>query len=196
MGDSRTGMSRRQLLHASATLPALALVPRLFAAPEPTPDCGDEPTPAQTAGPFYTPESPRRASLREPGLDGEPLRVSGQVLDRDCQPLAGAILDFWQADAKGRYDNRGFRLRGHLLTDPQGRYALDTIVPGRYPGRTSHLHVRVLTAAGRRLLTTQLYFPDDPGNARDFLFNPLLLMALARDAEGAYGGFDFIVRTR
>ena len=111
-------------------------------------------TPAQTEGPYYTPNSPERASLIEPGMGGTKLIVTGYVLTTDCQPIANAWLDFWQADDQGVYDNAGYRLRGHLFTDETGRYTLETIVPGEYPGRTQHIHVKVQAPNGP-ILTTQ-----------------------------------------
>ncbi len=98
--------------------------------------CGGTPTPSQTEGPFYKSGSPERTSLREAGLAGTPLTVTGYVFSTICQPIAHAWLDFWHADSNGNYDNAGFRLRGHQFTDTQGRYSLETIVPGEYPGRT------------------------------------------------------------
>jgi protocatechuate 3,4-dioxygenase beta subunit len=76
----------------------------------------------------------------------------------------------------------GFRLRGHQFTDGAGRYRLDTIVPGVYPGRTRHIHVRVQAPNGP-LLTTQLYFPGETENRRDGIFNPKLLMAVNDSAN-------------
>ncbi len=150
---------------------------RLGGALAATPECADEPTLSQTAGPFYTPDTPQRASLLEPDLAGERLVLSGRVLDRDCRPLGGALLDFWQADAEGVYDNRGYRLRGHQYSDEQGEYRLETLLPGLYPGRTRHIHVLV-AVAGRRPLITQLYFPDEPHNRRDWMYRPELLVTL------------------
>ena len=79
----------------------------------PTPACpdDDEATPAQTEGPFYTPDTPQRTSLREPGIPGTPMVLTGYVLGTNCQPVAGALLDFWHADDAGVYDNDGYRLR-------------------------------------------------------------------------------------
>ena len=107
------------------------------AAMTPTPECsdGDDPTPRQGAGPFYTPDTPHRASLLEPGLRGTPLVLVGYVLRTNCQPLANVLLDFWQSNSEGRYDNQGYILRGHQFTDASGQYRLETIVPGLYPGR-------------------------------------------------------------
>lgn len=88
----------------------------------PTPACGDEDdvTPRQTEGPFYTPDSPERTSLLEPGIEGTRVVVSGRVLTTDCRPVAGALVDFWHADDAGRYDNAGYKLRGHQFTDARG----------------------------------------------------------------------------
>jgi protocatechuate 3,4-dioxygenase beta subunit len=159
-----------------------------------TPACGDKPerTPSQTAGPFYTPDSPRRSSLVEPGAKGARLALAGLVLSAQCKPLANALLDFWHCDETGEYDNRGYRYRGHVLTDAQGRYGLQTIVPGEYPGRTRHIHVKVRPAGGR-VLTTQLYFPGEPGNRSDGIYRPELTMQVATRGDRREARFDFVV---
>ena len=117
--------------------------------------------------------------------------VSGLVLSTRCAPISHALLDFWQCDAEGNYDNRGNALRGHQYTDGQGRYRLETIVPGLYPGRTRHIHVKV-QAPNQAILTTQLYFPNEPRNVDDFLYQPELLIALAPEREAAR--FDFVLK--
>ena len=157
-----------------------------------TPECGDddEPTPRETTGPFYTPDSPLRSSLIEPGIKGTRIVVAGAVFAADCRPVAGALLDFWHADDDGEYDNAGYKLRGHLFTDANGRYRLETIVPGIYPGRTRHYHVRVQAPKGR-ILTTQLYFPGEPKNRRDYLYRPELQMEVREAEDGRQGRFSF-----
>jgi protocatechuate 3,4-dioxygenase beta subunit len=159
-----------------------------------TPACGDDddPTPAQTEGPYYTPNTPERASLLEQGMAGTKLVVGGQVLATDCRPVARALLDFWQADDSGAYDNAGYRLRGHQFADDQGRFSLETIVPGLYPGRTRHIHVKV-QAPNQPVLTTQLYFPGEASNARDGIFRPELVMDVQDGAEGKVGAFNFVL---
>ncbi|MEU3449322.1 carbohydrate-binding protein [Streptomyces thermolilacinus] len=193
----------RAALAAGAAAPALLLgVPALArtrtaspgASLEPTPTCddGDDPTPPQMEGPYFKPNSPRRTSLLEGGTPGVRLTVSGYVFGRGCQPVPGVLLDFWQADNNGAYDNTGFRFRGHQFTDARGAFQLTTIVPGLYPGRTRHIHVKA-QAPGRPVLTTQLYFPNEPRNATDALFDPRLLMSV-RDAGGAReAAFDFVL---
>ena len=190
---------------APATQPAAAAPtqppPTAAAAPTqvvqvlaPTPACGDddEPTPAQTEGPYYTPNSPERASLIEPGMAGTRLVVTGYVLTTGCTPVARALLDFWQADDQGAYDNAGYRLRGHQFADDQGRYELTTVVPGLYPGRTRHIHVKV-QAPNQPALTTQLYFPNEPRNGSDQIFSSDLLVDLRDDGDGKQATFDFVL---
>jgi protocatechuate 3,4-dioxygenase beta subunit len=189
---------RRRLLAASfATCVALKLgedTARAQAELAPTPACGehDEPTIQQTEGPFFKPRSPERSDLRAGGLKGQPFELQGLVLTRNCRPVGRVLVDLWHADDAGDYDNTGFRLRGHQYTDAQGRYRFLTIVPGIYTGRTRHFHVKV-QAAGGRVLTTQLYFPDDPKNRGDGLFRRELLMKVARAGDGLTGRFDFVL---
>jgi len=160
----------------------------------PTPECkdSDEPTAPQTEGPFYKPSSPERADLREPGLGGRPVVLTGLVLTRRCRPVARALIDLWHADDKGDYDNRGFRCRGHVFADESGRYQFRTIMPAPYPGRTRHFHVKV-AAPGSPPLTTQLYFPNDPANARDGLFQRALLMRVGESGGGLAAQFSFVL---
>src|SRR5262249_657123 len=152
----------------------------------------------QTEGPFFKPKSPERFDLIEPGMAGQPLEVTGFVLTRRCKPVARALIDVWQADNAGDYDNSGFRLRGHLFADAEGRFRLRTIVPGLYPGRTRHIHVK-LQPPGGRIVTTQLYFPTEDENKRDGLFRRELVMRTAKtqvagSSDGGLAGrFDFVL---
>jgi protocatechuate 3,4-dioxygenase beta subunit len=189
--DSGSRYTRREFLTAAA---AVALAAVSDAEAQATKTCGAA-TPSQTEGPYYKPNTPMRASLLEPGMPGTKLVIEGSVLTVACKPVPRAMLDFWQADATGRYDNAGYRLRGHLLTDESGRYRLETIVPAEYPGRTRHIHVKIQTP-GQPALTTQLYFPDGAENRRDSIFDPALVMRV-RDADGGrLATFDFILATR
>ena len=190
--------SRRQFLGAAAVaMSAAALASSAQGQAPPlvaTPACGDagSATPSQTAGPFFKPSSPRRASLLERGLPGTRLVVTGRVVWVDCRLVAGALLDFWQADARGAYDNAGYRLRGHQFADDAGAYRLETIVPGLYPGRTRHIHVRV-QAPNQPPLTTQLYFPGEARNAADGIFSPALMVTLRDEGDAKVATFDFVL---
>ena len=160
---------------------------------EPTPQCDDhDETASQTEGPFYTPDTPERTSLLEEGISGTTLLVTGKVLTTDCQPIAGAVLDFWHTDDAGNYDNEGFGLRGHQFTDANGHFRLETIVPGLYPGRTRHIHVKV-QGPDTVLLTTQLYFPGEAGNEEDDIFDKALLMDVADDGDSKTAVFNFVL---
>jgi protocatechuate 3,4-dioxygenase beta subunit len=159
-----------------------------------TPACddGDDPTPEQTEGPFYTPDTPRRSNLVIAGVSGAPMLLTGDVVDTRCRPIRGALLDFWQADARGQYDNQGYRLRGHQFADARGRFGLRTIVPGLYPGRTRHIHVKVQRPHGQ-VLTTQLYFPGEPRNRTDNIFAQALLMDIRRTGAARRATFRFVL---
>jgi len=159
-----------------------------------TPQCDDHPTKETNEGPFFKPKSPERTSLLEAGMTGPKLILRGSVLSSACKPLAGALLDFWQADVEGGYDNSGFRLRGHQRTNASGQFQLETVMPGLYAGRTRHIHVKAV-APGGRILTTQLFFPDENNNTRDRMFRRELTMSLADFGGQKTGGFDFVLET-
>jgi protocatechuate 3,4-dioxygenase beta subunit len=187
-GDDRDGATRTPTTarRSDGTTSTTALAP--------TPACGedDDPTPSQTEGPFFTPDSPEKASFRADVDGGTPIVLSGLVLTTSCQPVERALLDVWHADDDGDYDNDGYRLRGHFFTDAQGRYSLETIVPGLYTGRTRHFHAKVQGPAGP-VLTTQLYFPGEASNERDGIYRPELLMDVREGPTGKEATFSFVV---
>jgi len=191
MSDSsrKPVLLRRRLLAAGAVLPFVR--PGRTADLPVTPGCGPQSarTPSQTEGPFYTPDTPLRTSLVERGSRAERLVLSGRVFSPACAPVAGALLDFWHCDEHGQYDNEGFRYRGHQFADAEGRFRLETIFPAIYPGRARHIHVKV-QAPGRRILTTQLYFP---GDARDGLWRRELVVAMEARPSTRLAAFQFIV---
>ena len=157
------------------------------------PTCGEQ-AEVNIEGPFFTPGSPQRRNLREPQTPGVPLSVVGRVLSPECRPLAGALLDFWQADDAGMY---GTKLRGHQFSNADGMFQLDTIVPGRYLNgatyRPAHLHVKV-GIKGFMMLTTQLYFPGDPYNATDpFIRDGLIMQVDTTQTALVAATFDFIL---
>ena len=115
------------------------------------------------------------------------------MLSRSCRPLRGALVDLWHADGKGEYDNIGFRYRGHVITGADGGFRFGTIVPAPYAGRTRHYHVKV-QAPGSRLLTTQLYFPNE--GEPNGLFQRELLIRVADAGDGLAGRFDFVLNVR
>lgn len=152
-------------------------------------------TPSTTEGPYFKPNSPERKSVLEPGVVGEKLNLTGRVLTRSGKPVAGVLLDFWQADGNGRYDNVDYKLRGHQFTDDLGRYQLETVIPGEYSGRTRHIHVKVQAPNGP-VLTTQLFFPGDEGNQRDSIFRSELLVSFndtVTDGTSKQARFDFVL---
>jgi protocatechuate 3,4-dioxygenase, beta subunit len=170
-------MTRRDALTGAGA--ALAAGPAMAQSP------GLVITPGQTEGPFYPVQFPADAdadlvrvrSLNAEAL-GEVVQLSGRILDRQGRPVRGAQVEVWQCDAKGVYRqprdppgqySNGFQGFGRSGVDANGRYGFRTIKPVPYPGRTPHIHYRVV-APGLGRLTTQLYVEGDPRNARDGVF--------------------------
>ncbi|HYD98472.1 MAG TPA: protocatechuate 3,4-dioxygenase [Alphaproteobacteria bacterium] len=140
-------------------------------------------TPGQTEGPFYPTRLPDDADsdlVRVRGQAAEALgeiaHISGRVLGRRGQPVAGAEVEIWQCDAQGRYRHprapdqalfdSGFQGYGRAAVDGSGRYRFRTIRPVAYPGRTPHIHVAVI-APGLGRFVTQMYVEGEPLNERD-----------------------------
>jgi protocatechuate 3,4-dioxygenase beta subunit len=198
MSETDGAPSRRRILTAGAFGAGLLLAGEARSAEQglaPTPAChdGDEPTPSETEGPFFKPRSPQRSDLREPGIEGRPLELSGYVLTRACRPIAGALVDLWHADNAGNYDNTGFRLRGHVFTDGDGRFVFRTIVPGLYPGRTRHYHLKIQAPGQSAVLTTQFYFPEERRNRSDGLFRRELVLQIAKAEAALLARFDVVL---
>lgn len=163
----------------------------------------DTVTDTSNLGPFYTPDSP----MLEIGGDligdneGEPMVMSGRVVDQDGAPVAGALLDIWQTAANGLYSNldpdqSDHNLRCRMLTDGDGRYAFTTVKPvsykvpedgpggelleavGRHPWRPAHMHV-IVRADGYRKLTTEIFVEDDRYIDEDAVFGVRDTLAVA-----------------
>jgi protocatechuate 3,4-dioxygenase beta subunit len=115
---------------------------------------------------------------------GERIIVAGRLLDDNARPIAGALIELWQANAAGRYRHvkddhpapldPNFTGAGRMVTDANGRYQFTTIKPGAYPWRNhdnawrpAHIHFSVFGSTFRTRLVTQMYFPGDPLFAHD-----------------------------
>ncbi len=178
----------------STFLVVLAALSAGAAAPALSPaDCSAGVTPEQTEGPYFKVGSPERASLLDAGTVGTRITLTGWVVTGGCRPVPGAVLDFWQANEAGQYDNIGYAMRGHVIADAQGRYTIETILPGIYPGRTRHIHVKI-QAPGKSLLTTQLYFPEDSArNKSDGIYDARLLVTWLGSTTPRVARYDFVL---
>jgi len=141
-------------------------------------------TSSSLLGPYYLEGAPfiEEGRLASKGEAGDRLVVSGIVRDVEGKPLSGAVLDFWQADARGRYSNFNpgppeMNLRGRIRSGKDGSYELHTVKPGaytiphngptgrllqalgRHPWRPAHIHLKA-SCQGYRTLTTQFYLGD------------------------------------
>lgn len=220
--NERSKLNRRELLGAGMVLPLGALAGAAQATPG---ACGL--TPRQTTGPFYPVYDQvdkdvdlTRLVGHETPASGEVIRVHGQVLDEQCKPVAGALVDLWQADANGRYSHPAdmnparrdpnFQGWGQAVTDAEGRYAFRTIKPAAYPldfldgkaderkgYRTPHIHFRV-SKRGYRELSTQMYFAGESLNGADLVLNrvpqaerPRVVISPAEDSPQGVPAYRF-----
>jgi protocatechuate 3,4-dioxygenase, alpha subunit len=153
-------------------------------------------TPSQTVGPFFAHALPWPEGPHVVPADGEgAFWLRGRVTDGGGDPVPDALVETWQADPAGRFDNESFRGFGRCPTDDSGRWAIRTVKPGAVPGPTGpqapHLAVSVFARGLLNRVVTRIYFADEPvANASDpvlaRLSEPLRATLLARQAEDGY----------
>jgi len=187
MSSSRK-ISRRKLIKLGFGAAVGAMGSKLFGRELNNSDC--IPTPKETSGPFYPtrdqPDKDVDLTLVEGSsgrAEGEIIHVNGQVLDDNCDPVAGALVEIWQANKWGRYHHESdpnpapldpnFQGWGQVVTDEEGKYSFKTIFPGAYPvspewTRTPHIHFKV-SKRGYHELVTQMYFEGQELNKTDRL---------------------------
>jgi catechol 1,2-dioxygenase len=207
---------------ASGTLGAYAALAAQPAAPAranppanaPTPPANFVATEDNILGPYHRPGAPYRAKITPPLEAGTVLLIKGRVWGLDTRrPLPSTVIDIWQANAEGRYDNDDprnppaasvFLNRARIITDDTGAYEYETIHPGAYQigpnaWRPPHIHYLV-RGTGYRELITQLYFRGDPHQREDQFIRQSLIIDLReeRTARGTYktGTFDIILARR
>ena len=175
--------SRRLFLNTMLTMSAAAFTTRGLFAEELVK------TAAQTAGPFYPNKLPLDTDNDlliindsiTPAV-GEITHLTGKVLDIKGNPIKNAVIEIWQVDNNAAYlhtqsSNRekrdtNFQGFGRFVTGSTGEYYFRTIKPVPYPGRTPHIHVKVMKGR-KELLMTQLYIKGAPGNARDGIYQSI-----------------------
>ena len=127
------------------------------------------PTAEMTLGPFFPREFAQGANVLAP--DG--IEITGRVTQADGKALDNLVLEIWQADASGRFDNPAFLGWGRAATDQQGNYAFRTLKPGAAPARAPHVNFLLLYSGLLRQLQTAMFFED----AKD----PVLACVQAKD---------------
>ena len=158
--------SRRAILAATGLLAGCAATPAQES-------LACVPTEADAMGPFYIADTPVVSDLNRHGKTGDPLLLTGRILSAadGRPPIEGARIEIWQTDGKGDYhpaDNGAYAdyadeaidLRGTVISNEDGQYAVSTLVPGGYFPRPRHFHYRI-TAPGYAPLVTQLYITGD-----------------------------------
>ena len=185
-------VSRRDVLRAALAAGAALAVPGRAVAER----CQE--TPHQEEGPFYLnsydrtrPVPHNRDLTAVPGATGRPegdlISVTGRVMDPECRPVRGAMVEIWQANARGRYihaadpnpapKDPNFLGFGEAMTDENGIYSFKTIKPGAYPVpggwiRPPHIHFKV-HGGFFHMMVTQMYFAGEEHNRDDFLLNSI-----------------------
>jgi protocatechuate 3,4-dioxygenase beta subunit len=128
-----------------------------------------------TLGPFFPREFAEGANDLAKGAPGEPIEITGRVAELDGRALDNVVIEIWQADAAGRFDNPAFLGWGRAATDAQGNYAFRTIKPGACAGRAAHINFLILYSGLMRQLQTVMFFDGtadpvlDSVNARERL---------------------------
>jgi len=153
------------------------------------------PTAEMTLGPFFPREFAQGANdltiVAGKRADGEVIEISGIVTELDAKPLDNVVVEIWQADAKGRYDNPNFFGWGRAATDAKGRYTFRTIMPGRVGQRAPHINFLVLYSGLMRQLQTTMFFENAPDTVLDVVKNRERLIARR---EGTVYRFDLRLR--
>lgn len=155
--------------------------------------CAKQTIPNLTEGPYYKENSPQTTQLYKSTVQGERVTLTGYVVDTNCKPIVNAWIDFWQADGNGEYDNEGYTLRGHQYTDSNGKYIVETVIPGEYPGRTPHIHFKVRAIDKAETITSQLYLPNADSNANDAIFDDRLVMDVQDTSSGKTARYTIVL---
>ena len=120
------------------------------------------PTAEMTLGPFFPREFAQGANdltiVGNKRAVGEVIEIAGTVSELDGKPLDNVVVEIWQADSKGRFDNPDFFGWGRAATDASGRYTFRTIRPGKTGGRAAHINFLVLYSGLMRHLQTTMFF--------------------------------------
>ena len=162
-------------------------------------------TPAAPDGPYYIPNTPRKTRIAAPDTQGQQMNFAGRVLRRDGAPVEGACIEIWHADGNGDYDYGSYNTRGHQFTNANGEFLFETVKPlgygrrslsliGTVDYRSAHIHAKIRIDG--ETLTTQVWFPEDPRNARDIAywkFKNTNVVDYENDAPVLTARFDFVV---
>jgi protocatechuate 3,4-dioxygenase alpha subunit len=127
------------------------------------------PTAEMTLGPFFPREFAAGANDLAAGAQGEPIEITGRVVQADGRALDNVVLEIWQADAEGRFDNPAFCGWGRAATNSDGFYLFRTIKPGAVQGRAPHINFLILYSGLMRQLQTVMFFDQSPDPALENL---------------------------
>lgn len=150
------------------------------------------PTFADGGGPYYQPNTPFRKNLAPGNNKGVKLAVNGKILEKDCKtPVSNAVLDVWQANESGNYEDEWYR--GQIRTGRDGSYKFETVIPKGYGEGTAfrppHIHFKVWLD-GKELITSQMFFPESKGKPG---FNDAYIMEVESKNNNSFEGYHDII---
>jgi len=151
------------------------------------------PTAEMTIGPFFPREFAVGTSDLAAGTQGDPIEITGRVVQADGRSLDNVVLEIWQADAQGRFDNPAFCGWGRAATNADGIYLFRTIRPGAGPGRAPHINFLLLYSGLMRQLQTVMYFDDSPDPLLQSLKERRERLVAKKEGENRYR-FDIRLR--
>jgi protocatechuate 3,4-dioxygenase alpha subunit len=146
-----------------------------------------------TLGPFFPREFAAGANDLARNADGEPILITGRVVQADGRALDNMVLEIWQADAHGRYDNPEFFGWGRAATDADGVYLFKTIKPGASEGRAAHINFLLLYSGLMRQLHTAMFFELAPDPVLDAVKAGRERLVARKEGPGRYR-FDIRLR--
>lgn len=149
------------------------------------------PTGEMTLGPFFPREFAQGANVL--AEQGDVIEITGRVTQADGKPLDNLVLEIWQADDKGRFDNPGFFGWGRAATDARGIFRFKTLKPGAYADRAPHINFLLLYSGLMRQLQTVMFFEEAKDPVLDAVPAARRKLLVAR-GEGSVYTFDLRLR--
>ena len=189
-------VTRRQFLEAGLSVSFAGIAPQglgeFLTATVPCKD--DKPTPAARPDAPVGSGAMEKMEILRPTAGATALTITGFVVGLKCGGIKGARVDVWHADAKGAYLPGAAALRAFQLTDAKGKFVFGSVLPGAAAGKPRVLNIRVQTfTPAKAVLTTVLFFPDDPLRTKDPRFKPALELKVSGSGTSQSARFDVLL---
>lgn len=149
------------------------------------------PTFLDGGGPYYEPNTPFRTNIAPENNQGIQLTVQGKILAPDCTtPLKNLIVDVWQANESGNYEDEWYR--GRVTSNENGEYEFTTVIPKGYGEGTAfrppHIHFKIWNG-NQLIITSQMFLPESRAQGIEEAY----IMDVSKQTDTAYIGKHDIV---